>query len=105
METIKKYTLYVGLNDNITRTQKIDTTQAINYISRYLLDNTDGGTITTGTGIYRHEDGTPTRETTIIIELMFIEFDAVLEMIKNFKAYFNQETIAIQETTINGALI
>ena len=46
MYRIKKYTLYVGLNDKETKTQKVNTVEAYKIIENLLLNlNVEGATI------------------------------------------------------------
>lgn len=103
---IKKYTLYLGLNDKDTKTQKIATLEAYKFITNLLkLKGFDGATIYEAIGLYRHESGEFTTENTLRIELLFTEKEKVLELIKDLKNLFNQESVALQEETIESELI
>ena len=102
---MKKFTLYLGLNDKDTKTQKIGTLEAykvcMNLLSRY----TDGGTIFEADGFYRHEDGTLTVEKTLRIELLFIDRATAMSICRELKAVFNQESIAMQEDSVSSELV
>ena len=68
---IKKFTLYVGLNDKETKTQKIATLEAYKIIENLLLGlNIEGATIFEAKGLYKHESGEYTIENTLRIELL-----------------------------------
>ena len=82
---MKKFTLYVGLNDKDTKTQKISALDAYKMVENVITKKTDGYTISEAQGYYKHEDGTITIENTL-------------------KAMLNHESIAVEETTIKSEL-
>jgi hypothetical protein len=102
---MKKYTLYLGLNDKDSKIQKIDTIEAYKIVSNILIKYTEGATIYSAQGIYKHENGEFVIEQTLRIELLFVEKNTVLELINILKHVFNQETIALQSENINSELI
>ena len=102
---MKKFTLYLGLNDKITLSQKINTIEAYKIAMNIILQYTIGATIFEASGYYKHEDGRTTIEKTLRIELLFIERNSVLTIIDTLKAAFNQESIILQEETISSELI
>ena len=93
---MKKYTLYIGLNDKDSKVQEISTLEAFKMVQKVLLSLTDGATIFEADGIYRHEDGSFTTEKTLRVELMFIEEPVVRQIVSMIKAMLNQESIAVQ---------
>ena len=101
---IKKFTLYLGLNDKDSKQQEISTIEAYKVVSNLISKDFDGGTIFEAKGIYKHEDGTIITETTLRIELLFAEQIKVKELCNTLKAIFNQESIAVQEEAINSEL-
>ncbi len=101
---MKKYTLYLGLNDKDTKVQKINTLEAYKICINILMKYTDGATIYEAQGIYKHNNGTFTTETTLRIELLFITEKDVLQIIATLKQVFNQESIALQTESINSQL-
>ena len=99
-----QYNLTIGLNDKNTKTQLIKTPQAIKIIKNTLLDHTDGYTILSATGGYKHYDNTQITEKSIRVELLFTNDDAVKSIVKQLKQLLNQETIAVAIQEINSYL-
>lgn len=87
---IKKYTIYLGLNDKDTKVQEISTLEAYKIVSNLISADFDGGTIFEAKGIYKHDDGTIVTETTLRIELLFAEELQVKEFVETLKKLFNQ---------------
>lgn len=102
---MNKFTLYLGLNDKDTKTQKISTIEAYKIVMNLLLNYTDGATVYEADGIYKHEDGTIVIEKTLKIELLFVERATVGEIIEELKKIFNQESIALQYQNITSELV
>ena len=71
---IKKFTLYLGLNDKETKMQKIATVEAFKIV------------------------------TTLRIELLFAEAQDVRAFVETLKEIFNQESVAVQEEDIKSDL-
>lgn len=101
---IKKFTLYLGLNDKDSKQQEIATVEAYKIVSNLISSDFDGGTIFEAKGIYKHEDGQIVTETTLRIELLFTEAIKVKALCETLKKLFNQESIAVQEEVINSEL-
>lgn len=101
---IKKFTLYLGLNDKDTKVQQISTLEAYKIVSNLISADFGGGTIFEAKGIYKHEDGAIVTETTLRIELLFAEEIQVKELVCTLKKLFNQESVAVQQEVINSQL-
>ena len=99
---MKKITLYVGLNDKDTKTQKIDTLEATKIVENLIFKMTDGATIYNATGIYKHDDGTIVIENTLRIELIECADAIVKKLIDTLKTVLNQESIIKQVELINS---
>lgn len=96
-----KTTLYVGLNDKDTKTQKVDTMEAYKIVTTYISGVTDGCTIYNANGVYRHDDGSIVIEDTLRIEL-FEDDPAVIDgIITTLKRLLNQESIIKQIEHVN----
>lgn len=94
---IEKYTLYVGLNDKDTKTQKVATLEAYKIIENLLLGlNVEGATIFEAKGLYKHESGEYVIENTLRIELLFVDKATVKALVESIKAILNQESVAVQ---------
>ena len=102
---MKKFTLYLGLNDKETKMQKIQTVEAFKIVSNLIASRFDGGTIFEADGVYKHDNGAYVIEKTLRIELLFVERPEVVEFVKVLKEVFNQESIAVQEETICSELM
>ena len=101
---IKKYTIYLGLNDKDSKVQEVSTLEAYKIVSNLISADFGGGTIFEAKGIYKHEDGTIVTETTLRIELLFAEEIQVKEFVETLKKLFNQESVAVQQEVINSEL-
>ena len=102
---MEKFTLYLGLNDKDLKVQKISTLEAFKIVSNLIASRFDGGTIFEADGVYKHDNGVFVIEKTLRIELLFVERPEVVEFVKVLKEIFNQESIAVQEETINSVLM
>lgn len=101
---ITKFTMFVGLNDKDSKQQEISTVDAYKIISNMIASIFDGGTISEATGIYKHQDGTFTTETTLRIEILFASVEQIRPFVAELKKILNQETIAVQKEVINSEL-
>ena len=102
---IEKYTLYVGLNDKDTKTQKVATLEAYKIIENLLLGlNVEGATIFETKGLYKHESGEYVIENTLRIELLFVDKATVKALVESIKAILNQESVAVQFEKVDSDL-
>ena len=100
-KTQTKTTLYVGANDKDTKRQKIADDKQREIIAGVCYDHTDGATIYTGTGIYKHGDGAKVSEkSTIVILYNVAQFD-IMTICQKIKTALNQESIAVEYTQVN----
>lgn len=102
---MEKFTLYLGLNDKDTKTQKIGTIEAYKICNNILMNYTNGATIFEANGLYKHEDGIIVVEKTLRIELLFVNEQIVKLIVEQLKQVFNQESIAVQSEVINSKLM
>ena len=70
---MKKFTLYMGLNDKDAKVQVISTIEAYKVVSNIIAKDFGGGTIFEAQGIYKHDDGKIVFEKTLHIEILFAE--------------------------------
>lgn len=105
MERIKKFTLYLGLNDKDSKVQEISTVEAYKIVTRMLAAKFGGGTVFEATGVYKH---VPERqiviETTLRIEILFADEADVRSFVEELKKLFNQKEIAVQSEVIQSEL-
>lgn len=98
----KKYVIYLGLNDKVSKKQEITTPAAVGMLARYLKD----ATVTECTGFYTHNDGTFITENTLKVEKIDFEGDFNMERAAaDLKKMFNQEAIAVEIMTVNSKLM
>lgn len=102
---MKKYIIYLGLNDKDKKVQIINTLEAYKIAMNIVLKKTDGATIFEAFGYYKHADGTIVTEMSLRIELMFVQKNDVIEIVNTLKNVFNQESIILQEQNILSELI
>lgn len=101
---IKKYTLYLGLNDKDTKRQEVSTIEAYKIITNILASDFGGGTIYEAKGIYKHDDGKVVIENTLRIEILFADEKAIRKLVGDLKKMFNQESVAVQAEEIESDL-
>lgn len=100
---MKKYTLYIGLNDKESRNQIIETAEAVRIVRRCCWDYFDGATIQMGSGLYKHDDGGKVEENTIIViinDYAENQKPAIMKVCAGLKKELNQESILITAETL-----
>ena len=102
---MEKFTLYLGLNDKDTKTQKIATLEAYKIVTNLLAADFGGGTIYEARGIYKHDDGTIIIENTLRVEIVAAALEAVREAISIIKTALNQESIILQTERVESVFI
>ena len=102
---MNKYTLYIGLNDKDTKRQQIESLEASKIVQNILSEKTDGGTIYSATGVYKHQDGTIIIENTLRVEIVAATLEAVKEAINIIKTALNQESIILQTERVESIFI
>ena len=92
---MKKFTLYLGLNDSQTKKQVIPNEDAVNIVTALLVHeySLDGATLQLATGIYQYEDGEIVKENTILITLFDVQDEVISDIIDDLKVIFNQQCI------------
>ena len=90
------YEVTVGLFDQKSKKQEIKTADALDKITCYVIDHCGGGTITTGNGVYTHEDGTIVVEPSIIIKIVGAKFEQVSKLVKDIQIFLNQESVLVE---------
>ena len=102
---IKKFSLFVGLNDKDTKKQRISTIEAYKIIENVLIEKVGGGSIFERRGIHKHESGEVVIESTLNIELYGIEENQAIEIISILKIALNQESIILQTENVNSKFV
>ena len=95
-ETNTVYEVTVRLFDQKTKKQEIKTADALETVIAYVINHCGGGTITTGNGVYTHEDGTVVVEPSIIIKIVGAKFEQVGKLVKDIQVFLNQESVLVE---------
>lgn len=94
---MKKYNLYIGLNDKDIKKQIYSETEAKEKTIKILSNNNINAlTMYKTLGVFTHEDGTKTIEKSLKVELLEVKEDDVLNSIKELKKKLNQESIILE---------
>lgn len=99
---MKKYTLYIGLNDKDTKNQEITTLDAYKIATNIFVEYTGGATIYESKGIYTHNDGTIVIENTLVCLVFSDDNDSIKKAAAALKTAFNQESVIIESTETNS---
>lgn len=99
---MKKFILYVGLNDQNTKQQEVTTLDAYKIATNIFIEYVGGATITEARGIYTHEDGSVVAETTLRCEIFGANTEQIEKAASQLKIALNQESIAIEEIETNS---
>ena len=102
-----KHELFLGLNDKVTKVQKIDTIEAYKAASGIVAKYYDGATIYNANGIYKHDDGTVVFEQSLKIDIIVFDKsnDDIGGLIDELKIFFNQESLALQTSRVSSKLV
>lgn len=102
MKTTTNYKIFLGLLDQETRQQEIKTLDAFKVVSRLAAVDLGGATITDGSGVYTHDDGSVIEEPSLVISVLDLfadDKDEFREKVKAFRdklqLYFNQESVLL----------
>ena len=95
------YVLYLGLNDQKSKRQEIDTIEAYKIAQNIILSYTGGATIFNAKGIYTHENGQVIIENTLRIELAYTDIETVKAIAVDLKKAFNQESVLLDQIESN----
>ena len=102
---MKKYTLYIGLNDKDSKKQEISTKKAVNTIvSMVVANNLKGCTISQSIGYYLHDDNiSMVVEKSLKLELFTSSLKAIKSLISQLKEALNQESICVQISKLDSS--
>ena len=100
-----KTTIFVGLNDKVTKQQEINTLDAFKVAANIFAETTGGATITEGTGVYTHDDGTIVIEKTLVCVVFGATTEQVEKACEMLKIALNQESVATETCESNSRFI
>ena len=99
---MKKYTLYIGLNDKDTKNQEITTLAAYKIATNVFVQYIGGATIYESKGVYTRNNGDIVVENTLVCIVFSDDPEAIKKAATTLKTAFNQESIAIESTETNS---
>ena len=98
---MKKFIVYIGLNDRVTKCQEVSTLDAFKICSNLACEFVGYSTITESRGVYTHANGQIVEEVTLRCEFCDCELSKVKAFAVAAKSALNQESIALEECDIN----
>lgn len=99
---MKKFIIYCGLNDQVTKKQEITTLDAYKIATNIFVKTTGGATITEAMGVYTHDDGTIVTESTLRCEIFDCDIATIENAAKQLKTALNQESVVIEQIETNS---
>ena len=90
-----QYTIYIGLNDAETGTQKFDTEKYVSILRNVCRNYQVAFSFHMINGGYFHEDGRYTEENTLVLILIDTPEKTVMEIAKDLCAFFHQESVMV----------
>ena len=100
-----QYTIYIGLNDSETGTQKFDTEKYVSILRNVCRNYQVAFSFHMINGGYFHEDGRYTEEKTLVLMLIDTPKETVMEIAKDLCAFFRQESVLITENTVRAYMV
>lgn len=93
---MKKFIIYVGLNDQETKNQEITTIDAFKVVTNICIKHVGGCTINESKGVYTHNDGTIVIENTLVCIIFSDDIDQVKKAACDIKTALNQESVIFE---------
>jgi len=97
-----KTTICIGLLDQDTKHQEITTIDAFKITANIFAQTTGGATITEGTGVYTHEDGTVVIEPTLVCTIYGADEMQIEKAATMAKVALNQEAVTMETVESNS---
>lgn len=95
-----KYTLFIGLNDKDTYSQKISAGDAEKKVSAIALKYVDGFTVFWGKGAYKDDKGVVTYENTLIFTFYSATDEQVKRIMDEVLKDLNQNSVLIEKQKV-----
>ena len=105
MTSIKKITLSIGLNDKVAKVQLIPTEKAMEIVKDKVLAIGGATIIPDCLGVYTHYDGTIIVEKSLQVIFYGANVDAVKAAAVEIGKALNQESIALEISTVKSEFI
>ena len=98
-------TIYIGLNDSETGVQKFDSAKYLSILKNACRSYKVAFSIQEISGGYFHEDGRYTEENTLMLTLIDVPEQIVIELAKDFCAFFQQESVMVTSSPTSVLII
>lgn len=92
--------IYIGLNDQITNTQRFENEKYINILRNVCYSYKVPFSFNVQEGGYIYEDGSYARENSLVLTLIDVDKNMISEIAKDLCAFFNQESVMITESPV-----
>jgi hypothetical protein len=101
-DEIIKYTLYIGLNDQDTYRQEIESEEAEEIVTEIILRYADGFTRMWAKGAYKDGEGVVTFENTLIYEFLYTSDEQVNGIMDEVLLALNQSSILVETKRVDS---
>lgn len=100
-----QYSIYIGLNDADTGSQKFETEKYVSILRRVCQNYHVAFSFQLTNGGYFHDDGRYTEENTLQLMLLNAEEATVTEIAKDLCAFFHQESVMVTKSVCSVIFI
>ncbi len=97
--------IYVGLNDSQTLKQEHETEKYVSVLQQVCRAYRVPFSFTLSDGGYFHDDGSYTREKTLVLSLIDADRDTAREIARDLCAFFHQESVLITEGRVESCYV
>ena len=94
--------IYVGLNDSQTMKQEHETEKYVSVLQQVCQAYRVPFSFTLSEGGYFHDDGTYTKEKSLVLSLIGAERDIAREIAGDLCAFFHQESVLVTEGQVES---
>lgn len=103
LESSRKFTLYVGLNDKDVYEQLIPTEEARSLLNAVAMKHVDGFTVRSARGFWKDEKGAPSSENTLVYDFVDATDAQITAIVTDMLAAMNQSAILVEKTETRRA--
>lgn len=97
----QQFTIYVGLNDSKTRSQKFETDKYLSILKNICRSYQAPFSFQLLNGGYFHEDGQYVEENTLMLMLIDVSEQIVAAIAEDLCVFFNQESVMVVDSPVS----
>ena len=97
-----KTDIYIGLNDQDTKTQKFEITKYVSILKKVCVSYKAPFSVHRIEGGYLHESGEYTEENTLVLSLTGVDRDVIREIATDLCVFFHQESVLVTESEVRA---